>query len=503
MSKKIYNNVELLSTPTEDNHIAKLKNIKIDAIKVNGVEQIPVNKVINVITPNAQFKTYSELTHETEKENSEINVSEGMITFIKEGEIVETTTEDGTVVKTEYPPGLYKWNSKNNKWEHQDYLLREEFANHAEDSAKHVSSANRFSWDNKADGKFETTDIDITSSTFKGQSKYLVDSAYLYSQLKNMKSALDDGYETISDFKEHESNKHTNVLHLTSAEKSKLHTHSNQSTILDKLGKDDNGNLTFNGTSVAQGSAIATKTSLGQVIVGDGIEVDSKGTIYIDWYKSTDNGDGTSSVTIGGVEYTKDNDTGEIKGSVINDVEIGSTTTTDSDGNTIKVDTVGSSTVTTTTAPDGSSTIISDNGGVITTTKKDTNGNTISTVIGDTVVSGSVTDTTPTETTTDKDGNTIETTVTTTTTPDGQNQTTTTVVTTQTGEKTETTTTVSSSGSNVDVGIATGEKTTVEKDASGNVTNTTTEPVLNKDGEDNLIKQEDLDYLFGTLEYLW
>ena len=51
----------------------------------------------------------------------------------------------------------------------------------------------------------------------------------------------------------------------------------------------------------------------------------------------------------------------------------------------------------------------------------------------------------------------------------------------------------------VNTGIATGETTVVEKDSSGKTTSTTTNPVLNKDGEDNLIHQDDLDYLFVLL----
>ena len=501
MSKKIYNNVELLSTPKENNHIAKIENIKINKIKVNGVEQKIKEKTVNIIVPSIQFKNYSELLEQTGKEDSDLKVTDGTSVIIREGETIEN---DGTVVKTEYPFGLYRWSAVKQIWEHQDYLLREEFSNHAEDTAKHVSTANRFYWDNKADGNFETNNIDINSSSFKGQSKYIVDSAYLYNQLKNMKSILDNGYETILDFKKHEENAHTDVLHLTSKEKSKIHTHDNQSDILDKLSKDSNGNLTFNGASVAQGSAIATKKDLGQVIIGNGIEVKDDGTIFIDWYKSTDNGDGTSNISIGGIDYTKDNDTGEVKGGKINGVDIGTTTTTDADGNSVVTEKVGGSTTTTTTAPDGSTTITSDNGGVTITTKKDQNGNVISSVAGGTVIQGSVTTTLPPVVTINPDtGERTETTTTTTTTPTGQTETTTTVTSSPSGESTETTTTVTSSGGNIGTGIATGEKTTIQKDSDGNVTSVTKEPVLNKDGEDNLIRQEDLDYLFDSLDDLW
>ena len=532
MSKKVYNNVELLSSPKDDNHIAKLENIKIDTIKVNGVEQVPKNKIVNIITSNAQFKSYSELLQSTNE--GKISISEGMIVFVNEGEIIETTATDGTVTKTEYPSGLYKWNSKSSKWEHQDYLVREEFANHVEDSAKHVTAANRFSWDNKADGTFETADIDITSSLLKGQSKYIVDSAYLYTQLKNMKTVLDADYESKSDLKDHEDNKHTDVLHLTSEEKKKLHTHDNKSEILDKLGKDTNGNLTFDGTSVVGGKAVATKTLLGQVIVGKGIDVESNGTIYIDWYNSTDNGDGTSDVTIGSLGYTKDEATGEIIGTDISGVPIGVTKETDSTGKTVTVQKIGDTNITVTEDTDGSKTIVTDDGsGVPSVTKKDPSGNVISSVIGGVVIDGVVREVEET-TTTDSDGNTVKKTVTTektpdgetktevtsvtktdgdgnridtietiTTTPDGQTKNTNTVTTKPTGEVTETDTTLNSNGKDTDVGIATGQSTTVEKDSTGNITDTTTEEIITRDGEDCLIKQEDLNDLFASIDTLW
>ena len=465
------------------------------------------NWIYSDITFNiAQFKNYSDLIAQMTAYGSLFTIKEGMTVAVQEGETITTTDSDGNDVVTEYPFGLYRWNAVESKWDHQDYLLRDEFANHVEDSAKHVSTADRFNWDGKADGNFETTDIDVSSYLFKGQSKYIVDSAYLYTQLVNLKNKLDGNYanlyETLTDFKDHEDNKHTDVLHITAQEQSELHSHTNQTDILDNLGQDTNGNLTFNGLSVAGKKVVATKTDLGQVIVGDGIEVKSDGTIYIDWYSATDNGDGTSSVTIGSITYTKDNSTGDITGSAVGGVNISTTTTTDSSGNTIKVETIGDSTVTTTTAPDGSSTIVSEKGGVTTTTKKDSTGKTVSSTVGDVVVSGSVTETTIT-TSTDGDGNTVNETVTTIKTPTGSTQTTNTVVTKPSGESTETTTTVSSSGGDVNTGIATGETTVVEKDSSGKTTSTTTNPVLNKDGEDNLIHQDDLDYLFGEIEDLW
>lgn len=335
-------------------------------------------KSITTNSSISQFRTYSELLEEFVKENPSLDVSEGSIVIVKESEMISNENK-GEIIK--YPSGLYRYNSKTTKWEHQDYLLRKEFQNHVK--------------------------------------------------------------------------------------------------------------------------CIAKKDKLGHVIVGNGIEVKDDGTICIDWYSSSDNGDGTSSVTIGGVEYIKDNETGEIQGSTIGGVEIGSTTTIEPDGNTVKVETIGGTTITTTIAPDGTSTIVTDNNGAITTTKKDENGDIVSTVVGDVVVSGSVTETIPTETIVDENGNTIETTTTTTSTPNGQSQTTTTVITTPTGEKTETTETVTSSGSDVNIGFSAGEKTTVEKDSDGNVINTETETVLNKDGEDNLIHQEDLDNLFDSIDDLW
>ena len=494
------------------------------------------NKVLygDGIYRETQFKKYSELVAETEKEDSELEVSEGMITFVQEGETIETALEDGTLVTTIYPFGLYRWNSKNNKWEHQDYLLRKEFTNHVEDTAKHVSTSDRYAWNNKANGNFESTNIDITSSAFKGTSKNIVDSSYLYTQLKNMKTVLDEAYEGKSDFKNHEDNKHTNVLHLTSDEKSKLHTHSNHKDILDKLGKDTAGNLTFDGVTVVGGKAIATETSLGQVIVGNGIDVETDGTIYIDWYKETDNEDGTSSVSIGGIGYIKDDSTGEITGTNVSGVPISVTEETDSTGKTITVKKIGDTNITITEDTDGSKTIVTDDGsGVTKVTKKDPSGETISSVVGGVVVDGVVktveettetdsdgntvkktvtTEETPTgkteivveeSTRIDGDGNTVDTVVTTKTTPDGQTENTKTVTTKPTGETTETDTTLTSTGKDVDVGFTTGTTNITVKDSDGNVTNTTTEQIMNKDGEDCLITQEDLNDLFDSIDSLW
>lgn len=521
---KFYNNIELVSTPIDEDHVAKIKNIKINKIKVNGTEQTITDKSVDIFVPTktselindsgfskdgkditfslAQFKTYSELLSEMKKYSSILTITEGTSVIVKEGEIITTTDSTGATITTEYPFGLYRWNSITNLWEHQDHLLREEFSSHAEDVDKHVSTGDRFNWDNKADGVFETTDIDITSSLFKGNSNYITDSAYLYNQLINMKSVLDAEYETLTDFEEHENNMHSDIIHITSKEKSELHNHINKTNILDNLGEDSSGNLTFNGITVVGGTAIANKVDLGQVIIGNGIDVKPDGTIFIDWYNAVDNGDGTSTIKIGSIEYIKNNTTGEIKGKSIGGIDIKTTTTTDTSGNIIKVETVGSSTVTTTTATDGSSTIVSDDSGVITTTKKDTSGKVISVVIGDTVVSGSVT-TSSTDTKTDATGSTIETTTTTSKTPTGTTETTETVVTKPTGEKTETITTVHSSGSDVSVGIATGETTVTEKDSSGTVISTTTEKVLNKDGDDNLINEADLTYLFSSIDSLW
>ena len=267
------------------------------------------NWIYSDITFNiAQFKNYSDLIAQMTAYGSLFTIKEGMTVAVQEGETITTTDSDGNDVVTEYPFGLYRWNAVESKWDHQDYLLRDEFANHVEDSAKHGSTADRFNWDGKADGNFETTDIDVSSYLFKGQSKYIVDSAYLYTQLVNLKNKLDGNYanlyETLTDFKDHEDNKHTDVLHITAQEQSELHSHTNQTDILDNLGQDTNGNLTFNGLSVAGKKVVATKTDLGQVIVGDGIEVKSDGTIYIDWYSATDNGDGTYSKIEGSVPLT-------------------------------------------------------------------------------------------------------------------------------------------------------------------------------------------------------
>ena len=458
-------------------------------------------KSITTNSSISQFRTYSELLEEFTKENPSLDVSEGSVVIVKETETISNENEAEII---EYPSGLYRYNSETTKWEHQDYLLRKEFKNHAEDSIKHVSVANRTAWNNKADGNFESNDIDISSSAFTGHDKYIVDSAYLYAQLIRMKSTLDKEYETIENLKEHEGNAHTDVLHLTNDEKSKIHTHVNQKTVLDKLSSDINGNLLFNGVSVSAGKVAATKSQLGQVIIGDGISVDTNGTISIDWYKSTDNGDGTSTVVIGGIELVKNNTTGQIQGSVINGIEMGATTVTDSDGNQITVERIGGIVTTTTIASDKSSTIVSDNNGTLTITKKNSSGDIIYTMIGDSVVYGTMDEISPIQTEVDDvTGDITETVVSTTTTPSGKTQTTTIVVTSLTGETTSTITTLHSSGNDVNIGVATGERVIVKKNSSGDIIDSTTELLMTIDGKDNTVREDDISESFDSMDELW
>ena len=473
-----------------------------ELINDSGFSTVTTSSVGDITFILAQFNTYSEFLSKLSTDYSSLTITEGSTVIIKEGEVITTTAPDGTVTNSDYPYGLYRWDATTNEWVHQDFLIRKEFRNHAEDTEKHVSVGDRYSWDNKADGMFEITDIDISSTVFKGQVKYIVDSAYLYNQLTNMKLYLDGQYESSLDFEEHENNLHTDVLHITSSQQSDLHGHANKTSILDNLSEDSSGNLTFKGYSVSAGKTKATKIDLGQVIVGSGIEVKPDGTIYIDWYSETDNGDGTSTVNIGGVKYTKDNTSGDITGGKVGGVDIKTEMKTDASGNVIKTETVGGTTTTTTTKSDGTSTVVIDNGGAITTVNKDSSGNVVSTVVGNTVVSGKVEET-KTSTVTDTSGNIIDTTVTTTTTPVGQTEKTETIITKPTGETTETVTTVTTSGSDVNVGMANGETVTTEKDSTGTVISTTTEPVMKKDGEDNLITQNDLNDLFTSIDGLW
>ena len=48
---KFYNNIELVSTPIDEDHVAKIKNIKINKIKVNGTEQTITDKSVDIFVP--------------------------------------------------------------------------------------------------------------------------------------------------------------------------------------------------------------------------------------------------------------------------------------------------------------------------------------------------------------------------------------------------------------------------------------------------------------------
>ena len=170
---------------------------------------------------------------------------DGTMIYIKNSETI--TNPDGTT--TDYLYGMYRYDLATDTWVHLDFLQREEFQNHCEDTDKHVSTADRYSWDNKADGKFEDTAIDPYTSAFVGRSKYIVDSAYLYDILVNCKKENDKLYADLKDFNDHKNDK-TLVKHVTSAQIADFHAHSNKS-VLDDLDVDPTGvELWFKGSPI-------------------------------------------------------------------------------------------------------------------------------------------------------------------------------------------------------------------------------------------------------------
>lgn len=226
---------------------------------------------------------------------------------------------------------------------------------------------------------------------------------------------------------------------------------------------------------------IASNTVLGNVIIkkDGGIEVDSNGYIWINGYSvttTTDPGTGEVTTTIinGGItRVEKKNPT------------TGETTTTTSIGE-VKVEKKddGSGNTTETTSL----------GGAEVKTETDPSGNT-STSIGGKVVSGTKTETATTTTTDPGTGNTITTTVTTTKTPNGTEQKTETTTTdVSTGDVTKVVETLKGGSDGVDVGSASGEKTTTVSDSTGTVTSTSTEDVTYTNGEeDQWLTQEEAD----------
>ena len=172
---------------------------------------------------------------------------------------------------------------------------------------------------------------------------------------------------------------------------------------------------------------IASNTTLGNVIIkkDGGIEVDNNGNIWINGYSKTkDPVTGDDIISFGGMTFTKDKTTGEIK-----DVSIGGLPVES------KSDII--------TNPDGSTTetITETVGGQTTTTviNKDSSGNetgsTTTTEVGGEVIS---TITNSTSTTTDGSGNTIKVNSTTTTTASGGSQiSSTTTTTTPSGDTTK------------------------------------------------------------------
>ena len=71
------------------------------------------------------------------------------------------------------------------------------------------------------------------STGYTGSSDKVVNSKYLYDRLKDFKNLSDSNY----------------------ASKTSEHIHSNKESVLDKLGKNSDGDLTFNGNIVSDNSA--------------------------------------------------------------------------------------------------------------------------------------------------------------------------------------------------------------------------------------------------------
>ena len=69
-----------------------------------------------------QFKNYSELITLMAQYSTIATIPNGMTVALQESE--EVTDSDGSIIQYSY--GLYRYNSSNDTWNRQDYLVREE-----------------------------------------------------------------------------------------------------------------------------------------------------------------------------------------------------------------------------------------------------------------------------------------------------------------------------------------------------------------------------------------
>ena len=230
--------------------------------------------------------------------------------------------------------------------------------------------------------------------------------------------------------------------------------------------------LTGNKTLAQLGIIPATNTKLGEVIVkkDGGISVDTAGYIWIDGFNKTTTtnpttGEVTTVITNGGITTTE-----------VSNPITGETTTTTTIGD-FKVETKddGKGNITETTLV----------GGAEVKQETDPSGNK-STSIGNKVVSGSKTETTTTTSTNPSTGNPVTTTIITTTTPNGTQQTTTLTETDPaSGNITTTVETINGGSDGVDVGSASGDRTTTVTDSTGTTISTSTEDVSYTNGEED------------------
>ena len=231
----------------------------------------------------------------------------------------------------------------------------------------------------------------------------------------------------------------------------------------------------------------ATNTSLGGVIIKQdgGIGVDAAGNIWVEGYsknETTDPGTGeiTTITTIGGVTTT-----------VVSNPTTGeSTTTTEMGGIKVESTDDGKGNVSEKTNLGGAE------------LKEETNADgTKYTTIGGKVVEGSKTETTTNTTTDPSSGNTITETITTITTPNGSEQTKETVENdVATGNTITIIENIKGGSDGVDVGSASGDRTTTTTDSTGNTIDTTTEDVSYTNGEeDQWLTQDEADKIIDNI----
>lgn len=266
---------------------------------------------------------------------------------------------------------------------------------------------------------------------------------------------------------------------------------------------------------ISGSGAIATYTNLGNVKIkkDGGIVVETDGEIHLEDYSKITNPDGTVTITSGGGTYTKDPTTGDITGTTIGGVPVGTTTVTGTSpsGNptTTTIVSIGGTTTTTTTEtgtdptsgnPISITTVVEDSPTgtttTTTTTGTDSSGNPTTTTTSTTTTGGIPTSSTTTTTTsgTDPSGNPTSTTTTTTSTPTGTSTHTTTETTdTGTGNKTTVDVTSTSGG-----GITKTETSTKEEDPSGATISDTTDVTYEGD-DDMFATEDDVDSIYNDI----